>query len=75
MGTSISAAIANLVMENVEEIAVSTAPHHPCLWYRYVDDSHSYLKKDLVDEFFNRLNSIVISSLPVRQKIEIVLRS
>ena len=48
--------IAYLVMEEIEETALSTAPHTPL--FRYVDDSHTYLRKDQVDEFHHHLNSI-----------------
>ena len=39
MGSPISTLIANLFMEEVEVRAVSSAPHQPCLWLRFVDDS------------------------------------
>jgi hypothetical protein len=58
MGSPISATIADLVMEHIEEIALSTAPHPPRWWFRYVDDSHSCLKKEFIDEFHNHLNSV-----------------
>ena len=59
MGSPVSATIANLVMENVEERAISTATHPPRWWlYRYVDDSHACLKKDYVQEFHDHLNSV-----------------
>ena len=53
-----SATVANLVMEYVEERAISTATHPPRWWYRYVDDSHACLKKDYVQEFHDHLNSV-----------------
>ena len=58
MGSPISATIADLVMEHIEDIAISTAPHPPNWWFRYVDDSHSSLKREYVDEFHHHLNSI-----------------
>ena len=58
MGSPVSATIANLVMEYVEEKAISTTTHPPRWWYRYVDDSHTCLKKDYVQEFRNHLNSV-----------------
>ena len=58
MGSPISATIADIVMEHVEETAISTAPHPPRWWFRYVDDSHSRLKKTQVNDFHNHLNSI-----------------
>ena len=50
--------IADLVMEDIEEIAITTARHPPKWWFRYVDDSHACLKKGHVNEFHQHLNSI-----------------
>ncbi|XP_078343973.1 uncharacterized protein LOC144629608 [Oculina patagonica] len=58
MGSPVSAILANLVMEYVEDKALSSAPHPPKWWFRYVDDSHVCLKKEFVDEFHSHLNSI-----------------
>ena len=58
MGSPVSATIANLVIEYVEERAISTATHPPRWWYRYVEDSHACLKKDYVQEFHDHLNSV-----------------
>ena len=57
IGSPISPVLADLVMEEIEETAISTSPHPP-KWFRYVDDSHCCLKKDQVDEFHKHLNSI-----------------
>ena len=58
MGSPISPVLADLVMEEIEETAISTFPHPPKWWFRYVDDSHCCLKKDQVDEFHKHLSSI-----------------
>ena len=58
MGSPISPILADLVMEEFEETAISTFPHPPKWWFRYVDDSHSCLRKDQVDQFHKHLNSI-----------------
>jgi hypothetical protein len=58
MGSPISALLANLVMEHVEEEAIRTSNNPPKWWYRYVDDSHCCLKKDYVQDFHQHLNSI-----------------
>ena len=58
MGSPISPVLANLVMEEIEETATSTFPHPSKWWFRYVDDSHSCLKKDQVNKFHKHLNSI-----------------
>ena len=58
MGSPISPVIADLVMEEIEEIVITTARHPPKWWFRYVDDSHACLKKEHVHEFHQHLNSI-----------------
>ena len=58
MGSPVSPVLADLVMEEIEETAISTFQHPPKWWFRYVDDSHSCLKKDQVDEFHKHPNSI-----------------
>jgi len=42
-GSPVSATIANLVMEFIEERAISKATHPTRWWYRSVDDSHECL--------------------------------
>lgn len=58
MGSPISATLANIVMEHVEDQALSTTQTPPKWWFRFVDDSHSCLKKAHVVDFHNHLNSI-----------------
>ena len=41
MGSPIGATIANLVMEHIEEVALTIAPNRPRWWFRFVDDSHA----------------------------------
>ena len=50
--------VANLVMEDVEERALSSAPHRPPFWKRYVDDVCTVLDCDDVGGFCEHLNSI-----------------
>ena len=45
MGCPISPVLADLVMEEIEETAISTFPHSPKWWFRYIDDSRSFLVK------------------------------
>jgi len=58
MGSPISPVLADLVIEVIEETAITTALHPPKWWFHYVDDSHACLKKDKVDAFHQHLNSI-----------------
>ena len=58
MGSPVSAILANLVVEHVEERALITAPHPPKWWYRYVDDSHVCIAREHLTEFHSHLNSI-----------------
>jgi hypothetical protein len=56
MGSPISATIASLVIEHIEEVALTTAPNPPRCWFRFVDDVG--LKRKYVKEFHKHLNSI-----------------
>ena len=58
MGSPISPIIANLFMEDLETRALSTTPHPPSLWKRYVDDTLTIIKRDHKDTFLDHLNSI-----------------
>ena len=58
MGSPVSAVIADLVVTNIEERALSTSPVTPRWWRRYVDDSNICLKKTEVQVFHKHLNSI-----------------
>ena len=59
MGSPVSVTVANLVMEDVEERALSTCPHPPPpFWKRYVDDTFTALPEDQVDRFLDHLNTV-----------------
>jgi hypothetical protein len=58
MGSPVSAVIAELVMQEVEEKALETSPVRPKWWRRYVDDSNACIKRDGVEVFHSHLNSI-----------------
>ena len=62
MGSPISATIANLVLEHVEEVALTTAPNPPRWWFRFVDDSHACLKHEYVEQFHKHLNPLTNKS-------------
>lgn len=58
MRSPVSVVIANLVMEDVEERALTTFHTPPPFWKRCVDDTFMALPKELVDHFLNHLNGI-----------------
>ncbi|XP_068735283.1 uncharacterized protein [Montipora capricornis] len=58
MGSPVSAVVANLCMEAIEEMAINTSEVQPKVWKRYVDDSFCIIKRDAVNSFHTTLNSI-----------------
>ena len=58
MGSPVSVVVANLVMEYVEEKALSSFPQKVRFWKRYVDDVCCSLPKGAVPPFLLHLNSI-----------------
>lgn len=58
IGLPIIPTIANLVMEYVEAITLTTVPSSPRWWFRTADDSHAGLKRKYVKEFHEHINSI-----------------
>ena len=58
MGSPVSVTIANLVMEEIEDQALSTCEYVPQFWKRYVDDTITALPQESVTQFHNHLNSI-----------------
>ena len=57
MSSPVSPIVANLCMEVIEELAISTSSVPPRIWERYVDDSFVIIKKDAVSSFPNTLNA------------------
>ena len=57
MGSPVSAVIANLVMEDVEQRALASSPVKPLFWRRYVDDVISAVSKNEVENLLSHLNS------------------
>ena len=57
MGSPVSPIVANLCMEVIEELAISTSSVPPKVWKRYLDDSFVIIKKDVVSSFHNTLNA------------------
>ena len=58
MGSPVSAVIANLVMEDIEQRALASSPVTPLFWKRYVDDVISAVSKNEVENLLNHLNSV-----------------
>ena len=58
MSSPVSALIAELVMQEVEEKALATSIVQPRWWRRYVDDANACLTKTAVQQFHDHLNSI-----------------
>ena len=57
MGSPCSPLVANAYMEFFERKALSSAPHPPRLFLRYVDDTFCVLKTAHVEEFTNHINT------------------
>ncbi len=58
MGSPVSPIVANLCMEEIEDLALSQSTLPPKKWFRYVDDVFSIIKKYALTNFYNLLNSI-----------------
>ena len=58
-GSPVSAVIsANLVTEDVEQIALASSPVKPLFWKRYVDDVISAVSKNEVENLLSHLDSV-----------------
>ena len=58
MGSPISPIVANLYMESFETRAISTSPHPPLMWKKFVDDTCVIIKEAHKQEFLEHINSI-----------------
>ena len=58
MGSPINPIVANLYMEEFKAKALSTSPHPPSLWKRFVDDTFVVIKSTHKEEFLNHINFI-----------------
>ena len=58
MGSPVSPTTANLLMEDIENTAMTAFHHPPKVWKRYVDDSFVVIAREYLQQFFNFLNGI-----------------
>ena len=58
MGSPVSAVVANLVMEDVEERALASSPVNPSFWNRFVDDVIAAVSKHNIYALLFHLNTI-----------------
>ena len=58
MGSPVSPIVANLYMVYLEQKALSTAPHPPRFWHRYVDDTFVIHKEANNQGFLQHINSV-----------------
>ena len=56
MGSPVSVVVAEIVMQNIEERALTTCRQTIPLWLRYVDDTFTAVHKDEIDVFHDHLN-------------------
>ena len=56
MGSPVSVVVAEIVMQNIEESALSTCRQTIPLWLRYVDDTFTAVWHDVIDAFHHHLN-------------------
>ena len=58
MGFPVSPIVANLYIEYLEQKALSTAPHPPRFWCRFVDDTFVIHKEVNKQDFLQHINSV-----------------
>ena len=61
MGSPVSPIVANLYIEYLEQKALSTAPHTPRFWHRYVDDTFVIHKEVNKQGFLQHINSVELA--------------
>ena len=61
MGSLLSPIITNMVMEEIEQIALNTYLNPPSLWVRCVDDVYAIIEKTEVEPFHDYFNTISTS--------------
>ena len=56
MGSPVSVIVAEIVMQNIEQQALTTYTNELPFWYRYVDDTITAVPDDDIDDFHKHLN-------------------
>ena len=57
MGSPVSSVVANLFMEDLEEVAMrTTGQHAPKVWERYVEDVFSIVKRSSLSGLLRHIN-------------------
>lgn len=56
MGSPVSVVVSEIVMQRIEEQALSTYPNPPPFWFRYVDDTLTSVEKGQKKDFLDHLN-------------------
>ena len=70
MGSPVSVTVANLVMENVEQQALTSfQSEKPLFWKRYVHDTCTAIHPDLVEEFHQHISDVE-SSIQFTKEIQ-----
>ena len=69
MGSPLSPIIANMVMEDLEQRALTIFPNPPSIWVRYVDDVYAIMETEHIESFHQYLNTIN-SSIQFTKEIE-----
>ena len=69
MGSPVSVAVTEIVMQNIEEQALATYSETLPLWLRYVDDTITAVHKSKIDEFHEHLNK-QNTSIQITKEIE-----
>ena len=58
MGSTVSVAVANLIMEDIETEALNKTKNLPRTHRRFVDDIFNIIDENQIDQFHHTLNSI-----------------
>ena len=69
MGPPVSVAVAEIVIENIEEHVLATYTRTIPLWFHYVEYTFTAVYKDVIDDFHEHLNRLNVD-IHFTKKIE-----